>query len=304
MKPNQPFASTTKSNRWSRLAILGLALGFVGWRLLETETSILSFRQAWPPDGVAAWSVLLLPVNLGLEVLKWHRMTGRTWRLATGDVLAGAAAGLASPNRTGDGLARWLRLPEEARELGLRASLSGSAAQGSVTLLIGGCGLAWLGHEGWSLLTLIFATAVIGLYLQWSPDGRRWVKRLPRRIAESIERHMPMGDIHALNLSLRLEILGWSAVRYVVFSAQYALMLQGFGVAIHGADIAAIWLFNAVVPTGALAEMGVREASALAVLQPSDASSAVICATFALWALNLLFPGILGLAFLKNHHVD
>ena len=305
MNPNpSSFASTPKSNRWIRLTVLGLASGFVAWRLLETETSIESFLRAWPPSAVAAWAVMLLPVNLGLEVLKWRRMTGRSWRLAVGDVLAGAAAGLASPNRTGDALARWLRMPEETRELGLRASVSGSAAQGSITLLIGGCGLAWLGHEGWSLLTLLFAAAMIGLYLQWSPDGRRWMKRLPRRIAEGIERHMPLGETPALGSALRLEVLGWSAARYLVFSAQYALMLLGFGVAVRGADIAAIWLLNAVVPTGGLAEFGVREASALAVLQPSDASSAVVWATFALWALNLLFPGILGLAFLKRHHVD
>jgi hypothetical protein len=98
----------------------------------------------------------------------------------------------------------------------------------------------------------------------------------------------------------RVEVIGWSALRYAVFTGQYVWMLQAFGVAQRAAAVSVVWLVNAAVPTGALAEFGVREASALAVMQPADeAVAGVVAATFALWTLNLLLPGLLGIRYLR-----
>ena len=150
----------------------------------------------------------------------------------------------------------------------------------------------------------VCALALVGLavLLFWSPSlraepRRRWMQRVARWLSKHVARDQH-GPIPARR---RLEIVGWSTLRYAVFTGQYLWMLAAFDVEERAAAVAVVWLVNAAVPTGALAEFGVREASALAVMQPADAAVAgVVAATFALWMLNLLIPGLLGIKHLRT----
>ena len=50
-----------------------------------------------------------------------------------------------------------------------------------------------------------------------------------------------------------------------------------------------------IIPTAALAEMGVREALIVMVLQPApEMVVPLIAGTFFIWALNLVIPAIIG----------
>lgn len=281
-----------------QIAVLLLATGFVAAKLLETRGLA---RFGWP--GLEAGIVVaLVPLNLGLEVVKWRRLTGRAWGEAWRDVLAGAAAGFVSPNRAGDGLARVIRLPRGLRERGARAAMNGAAAQGWVTLAGGGIGLLALGRPAAGAAVCALALVGLAVLLFWSPSlraepRRRWMQRVARWLSKHVARDQ-RGPIPARR---RLEIVGWSALRYAVFTGQYLGMLAAFDVKERAAAVAVVWLVNAAVPTGALAEFGVREASALAVMQPAGAAVAgVVAATFALWMLNLLIPGLLGIKHLRT----
>lgn len=262
--------------------------------------SVPVLHVGWP-SGWAVVVAALVPVNLGLEVVKWRRLTERPWGEAWRDVLAGAAAGFVSPNRAGDGVARVVRLPRSMRERGVRAAMNGAAAQGWVTVAAGGAGLLALGESDAGAAVCGLAAAGLGVLVFWSPQLRRepsgrWMRRVVAWLSAHVARDA-RGPIPAMR---RLEIVGWSGLRYAVFTGQYLWMLEAFGVRERVAAVAVVWLLNAAVPTGALAEFGVREASALAVMQPADAAVAgVVAATFALWVLNLLIPGLLGIKHLQ-----
>ena len=96
---------------------------------------------------------------------------------------------------------------------------------------------------------------------------------------------------------LKLTLL--SSLRYLVFSYQFILMLEFFGVSLPYFEamryIMLIYLVMAVVPSIALSELTVRGSVALYFLSPVAANPAgILAATSVLWMINLAFPAILG----------
>lgn len=97
-----------------------------------------------------------------------------------------------------------------------------------------------------------------------------------------------------MNRILRLSIL-----RYLVFSAQYLILLQ-----ILGADVLwwqgflmlfVVYVSLALVPTIAIAELGVRGAIGVFFLSFISANKiAILTATVGIWLINLLIPAIIG----------
>lgn len=289
-------------NRHIQMGILLLALAFVAFQLHTHQAwdanLWLSLADQTQPHLLLA-GLSLMPINLSLEIVKWCRLTGRSFPQGARDVLAGAAAGFVSPNRIGDGLARIVRLPADLRERGIRASLSSSFAQSWCTLAFG----AWAFWTRPALAGFLVALSVLGLaaYFLWTPR----VGRLPRKASAWLEKRIAWQPDAPIPISLRLTTLGLSALRYAVFSTQYLLILRAFRVTTGFRDIAGIWLVNTAIPTGTLGEFGVREASALSIIGPPHgfATAGIIAATFITWTINLLIPGLIGIRFISRNHV-
>jgi hypothetical protein len=175
-------------------------------------------------------------------------------------------------------------------------------------LLTGGAiGSAWLASEllNWDtrwqttfivsaffpLATLYFFYFNIGLIVPLA-------RRLPflRRL-ESYAR-----NIHFLEKISRAElanVLAWSAFRYAIYATQYFLLLQFFEIKTEitagYAGIAAIFLFQTIVPLPAVAGLLVRGSLAVFVWShfgANDLSS--LAATFVLWIINLILPALIG----------
>ncbi len=250
------------------------ALAWVGWELARQG----AWRGPWPPvDGRVMWAVaLLMPLNWGMEVAKWRFLQpGLAWGRATREVLIGAMAAFLTPNRLGDVAGRVAAAPAERQEQAGRAFATSAGAQWLVTV---GMGAVALGRW-WA-----WALPPLGLlaFFRWSPQlPDAWRKRLGWLRAEAIPvRH-------------RAGALGLSVGRYAVFSTQFWLAFQAVGVATQWNDIPLIFLGNALVPSAALGELGVREAVTLAVLQP-EAGAAAALAAFAVWGVNLVVPAVVG----------
>jgi uncharacterized membrane protein YbhN (UPF0104 family) len=103
---------------------------------------------------------------------------------------------------------------------------------------------------------------------------------------------------HALLLFL-------SMLRYAVFATQYYLVLLWFGFTGDAFDayarIAVIYIVTTLVPTVALAELGLRESMAVLMLPAAGISpEAAFSATFFLYLVNIATPAALGgLLFLQ-----
>ena len=96
-----------------------------------------------------------------------------------------------------------------------------------------------------------------------------------------------------------LKVLGFSSTRYVVFSLQYWFLMNVFGLdlsfSIACTIIPIIFLVQTIVPSIAVAELGIRGNVALYLLTPfAENAIGIIAATFSLWLINLIIPAVIG----------
>lgn len=265
-------------NKWRLISVLISlgALAWVGWELTRHGV----WREPWPP---VAWGwmgalTLLMPVNWGLEVAKWRFLQpGLAWGQAAREVLIGAMAAFLTPNRLGDVAGRVAAAPPERQALAGRAFATSAGAQWLMTAVVGTVALGnWW---AWALPPLALA-----VFFRWSPQlPRAWRERFEWLQAE------------AVSVKHRAGALGLSAVRYAVFWTQFWLAFRAVGLAPRWNDIPLIFLGNALVPSAAFGELGVREAVTLAVMQPEGAAvGAAAVAAFSVWSVNLVVPAAVG----------
>ncbi|MBC6490888.1 lysylphosphatidylglycerol synthase domain-containing protein [Flavihumibacter stibioxidans] len=278
----------------------------------------LHIRQSL--QGNNAWkftvAVLLMVVNWGLEALKWrelllplHRISG--WQ-ALKAILAGVAFAVNTPNRIGEYGGRVLYLPEGKRLQAVSLTLVGSFSQLLVTLWLGTIGLwlFYLGYMGlnlpeyWQsnllwirllcLLLTIICLLLMLIYLRIS-----WWVRLLEKLPGVEKWGKALLVIDHLPVRILLRVFGWSLMRYGVFVIQYILLLQCFEVTgslwVAGWMVAIQFLVLAIIPTIALAELGIRGKLALELFGWISANQlGVITATVSIWLVNLIVPAIAG----------
>lgn len=261
--------------------ISGLALSWVTWKALEHEVWTVNLPK--PHWNILLLLTVLMPVNWGIEVAKWKRLNPElSWPNAFREVLIGAAWAILTPNRIGDLAGRVAAAPSERRERASRAFMTSSGSQLLVTFL---AGAAAIGAEGYRFFGIALALATV-LYLLWSP-----------RIPQSLRQWFKLADAAAppTSWALRSEVLVLSSLRYVVFASQFWLSFQAFGVVVDRHMIPLIFLGNALVPSAALGELGIREAVSLAIIAPEDgAIGGVLVAAFVIWLINLVVPAAAG----------
>ena len=317
--------------KWLAWIISMAALAAIIWQVQAHEAIAqhsLDGEAFFPKHGVLlALVMLLIPLNWGIEAVKWHVLLGkkgRPFQLAYREVLIGSTWGFLTPNRSGDVAARVALLPTDQRATGLRAFGWSAWAQGGMTLTFGALSLvaisaglnagstvdstrgirqlpsAWGLEEFWILPALAIAGALTWWGLGWTNAafGSVISSRLNQKLTwpnwmTSLEHGTP----HKMRSRLPL-IIALSALRYAVFATQFLMALYAYGfseVSNLLTTITLVYWGNMIIPTAALAEMGVREALIILLLQPSaEMTIPLITATFVVWALNLVVPAIIG----------
>ena len=263
--------------------------------------------------------LVLMFVNWGIEARKWQFLVSTIQRVSFGKafkaVFSGQAIGFNTPNRVGESAGRAIFLEEGNRLRGIVLSIVGSMSQIIVTFVIGLLALLYMrlyilngAHhlEGLSIFWLdglIYAITIgtvlfILLYFRLS-----WATKLLEKIP-FIAKHkffvQKLEDLHRKELT---GILLLSSCRFVVFVVQYVLLLQVFEVNIGWLDAACMvcvmFLVLAVVPTIALAELGVRGKISLQLFGLLSSNTVGIVATAAgIWIINLIIPAIAGSLFI------
>lgn len=305
-----------RSRKWLAWITSVLALTVIVWQVMQHDAvaaqslkwSQLLPRHIWP----LALAAVLLPLNWGIEALKWHMLLRRSkgsMSQSYREVLVGSTWGFLTPNRSGDAVARVALLPAEMRSLGLRSFGWSAWAQGGMTLTFGSLATAWFlsplaAAAGTKALWLIPMLALAGTTAWWTlgwanirfgHNALLWLQerfKLPTWIDPQIAKssgqtrpHFPL-------------IIALSAARYCIFTCQFTLGLIAYGFAdatVLLPAIALVYWGNMIIPTAALAEMGVREALIVMVLQPApEMVVPLIAGTFFIWTLNLVVPAIFG----------
>ena len=276
--------------------------------------------------SLLAFAALLVPVNWGIEALKWHVLLERK-RSSIGqsyrEVIVGATWGFLTPNRSGDAVARVALLPAADRARGLRSFGWSAWSQAGMTLTFGALAWIWIlnvplkpsgisangilglqSHGGMGALGVVPWIAFVGAMGWWSLGwannrfGQKMLMRLEKRIRLPHWLAAQSADSAAMTRSHLPLILMLSAARYGIFACQFVLGLMAFGFngfpEMIGA-VALVYWGNMIIPTAALAEMGIREALIVMVMQPQpEMVVPLIAGTFAIWMLNLVLPALLG----------
>ena len=294
-----------------RHIVTAAALAYIAWMLAHhgiwSDGAALTELMHPAAPVLFGGLVLGLPVNIALETAKWRALTaapGAPWSKSIREVLVGTTFALVTPNRIGDAAARVALLPPADRPRGAHAWAIGAWAQAGWTWTLGTA--AWWAH-GWfdwivgvdlpaATARLIGWGLVIATLLWWMLPcliqmglSARWRDLLTNRWGALRSE----GTINNWPAQVVL-----SGLRYAVFATQFACALAAWGGELSWATygtIAVVYLGNMVVPTAALAELGVREALIVAWVQPTGAAlPALVAATFAVWAVNLGLPALAG----------
>ncbi len=258
---------------------------------------------------------LLMPVNWGLEALKWKYLTSRlenfNFSTAFKSVLTGTSITMLTPNRVGEYGGRIMYMREENRIAAIPLTILGSMSQLFVTIIMGTAGLLifkyiWGQNDALfklipdlagailiyiSLLTSIFLILlylrvgfIIKLLLQ-IPLLKKFVKYL----------HI-LSEFRRKEL---LRILFLSFLRYVVFILQYLLLLKAMQVIIPVADcfwlLTIFYLVMTIAPTIGFTELPLRAAASVEIFQVYSSNVLGIqAASLGIWLINLVLPALIG----------
>jgi hypothetical protein len=285
------------------------------------QQSIDLIKEA--PFGAQAWKfwivILLVFVNWGMEAKKWKLLIMPVQKIsfftAYKSVLSGVTLSLNTPNRIGEYGGRILYIKEGNRIKAISLSIAGSISQLVITLFMGCGGLIYLlffqnKHQGpviglsvfWIEMLLfisIIVTAVLVLFF----FRLSWLTRLVEKIPAAQKLVKYINVLEEFTPKLLLRLLSLSFFRYIVFVLQYILLLQVLHVDIFWTDgfwiISILFLVLAIVPSFAIADLGIRGKFSTELLGVYSANAiGIIGTTFGIWFINLFIPAILGSIFI------
>jgi Lysylphosphatidylglycerol synthase TM region len=281
------------------------------------QDSIYLMRQTL--FGMHAWKfwtvILLAFINWGLEAKKWQTLMEKLQPLsyfsAFKAVLSGVTFSLNTPNRTGEYGGRILYVKEGNRIKAISLSIAGSISQLIITLFMGCGGLIFIISIKVSALTSIMglsffwikillfisSCAVIILLLFYFRLSRliKIIEKVP-----AFSRYAPyISVLEDFDAKVLLSLLTFSFLRYIVFVLQYILLLQVLDVQmlwIQGFWIITIlFLVLAIVPSFAIADLGIRGKFSTELLSLYSTNTiGIIATTFGIWIINLFIPAVVG----------
>lgn len=265
------------------------------------------------------WALLLLVlammfVNWGIEARKWQLLVKPLeeipFKVAFGAILSGVSLSVNTPNRIGEYGGRILYLRNPNKLKAIAATIVGSFSQLIITAVFGIIGFVYYlnaygitgrgyfspGITGKLLLGTLIVICALGIILYFRlrvivslVEKIPWLRKI-KVFIQIIARYSP-AELEKLLLL--------STVRYMVFSAQYLILLYALGVSFVWWQgffmVNVIYVVMAVLPTIAIAEIGLRGSVSLHFLGLLSGNTAgILAATVAIWLINLVLPAAIG----------
>jgi hypothetical protein len=271
------------------------------------------------PYGDQAWKfwlvISLVFVNWGFEARKWQVLlkTIQPIKFSTAykSVLSGVTLSLNTPNRIGEYGGRILYVDEGKRIKAIPLSIAGSISQLIITLLFGCAGLGFviffqgnnhapvMGLPDFWLRTLLFISGLATVITILFYFRLSWLIKLIEKIPAAERYVQYISVLDDFNAKLLLRLLFLSLLRYIVFVIQYILLLHVLDVTISWVDgfwiISILFLVLAIVPSFAIADLGIRGKFSIELLSFYSINTVgIIGTTFGIWFINLFIPALAG----------
>ncbi|BDD14918.1 hypothetical protein MATR_17430 [Marivirga tractuosa] len=252
--------------------------------------------------------ILLMPFNWWIEVLKWkysiQPITQIPFSTATVGVLAGIALGFVTPHAVGDYFAKVFSLSHHNRKRALGLILISRMMQMLPTAIFGLIAFYIFSSRNigkhdipfsfsfpiLSLLGLVLVVLLVIMFLH----------RNHPKIQDYV---MPVRKMGVKLVSL---LAGLSVVRYLIFSAQFLILLSVLGLKINlfmqFMGVAFMFLAKSILPTfNFLSDLGIREFSVALFFESMELEVAPIIASgLILWLINIALPAFIGLFFIPK----
>ncbi len=254
--------------------------------------------------------MILMVVNWLLESAKWKLLlkyiSPASWLRCFRSVMSGVTVSILTPNRIGEFAGRVMHLDRGVRVKAAIASVIGSMNQLLITVIAGGIGLISSldliiteKHFHNLVTILIFTIISFAIYIYFRIPG---LTRLANKFSLLRKLLLYTSVFEKYTSFTLVKLSALSAIRYLVFSFQFILMLHWFDVNISWIDcmkgISIMYLVLAIVPSIALSELTIRGSVALYFFSNySGNSSGILAATSIIWLINLAIPALAGALF-------
>jgi uncharacterized membrane protein YbhN (UPF0104 family) len=253
----------------------------------------------------------LMVINWSLEAIKWKVSVRAVQEVsffkAFRAVLSGVSFSVSTPNRIGEYLGRVLYMEEGNRLRTISLTIVGSISQLIITLLMGCIGLFWLKAELengqfispiWFrvILTGVLATCILLTLFYFRLS---WLTRLVDRLPGSQRFVYLVRSLEEFDATILLRLLSISALRFIVFILQYYLLFQFFNVEVSWWQafwaVSVTFLIMAVIPTFAIAELGLRGEISIKIIGLFSSNNlGILMASMTIWLVNLILPAMAG----------
>ncbi len=297
-----------------RVVLAAAAIGFVATRV-DVSTIVATVRQA-----DVTWillAALLLPVNLGLEATTWYPVLRRVaTRAGRGEtflaVVSGYPLGMFTPARVGELAGRALSIHEGDRtQIAVSAAVARLAdlvvvfVAGTATLIVG----LWTGslhfNGAIALAGVSAAASVLTTSVVLAPGV---IARLASRLHVLRRLEDKLAFLAELPLPVMARVLGYAALRLVVYSGQFVFLSFAFSSGGHpGLTWMAVLLTlhaKSIIPPITFLDLGIREGAAAFFFGHLGLSSATgFSAALMLFVINLVLPALFGTPLISRYRL-
>lgn len=306
---------------WSiKVFIIAAAFWFIYQQIFAKQHIIDGFRELIDKPleyNLLALTLALVFLNWGFEALKWKSLIDKVEKIslftAFKAIFSGVTVSIFTPNRIGEYVGRVFHLQKADRINAILITMICSVAQLLVTVAAGL--VAFIIYipryttiaENYSVYYYALSALVLAIvgFLLFGYLNASLVTPIVKKI-RILGKWRKYGKLFARFSKMELlKVLAYSFGRYVVFTLQFYLLLKIFGVEVSYFPammmISITYLVMAIIPTIAIAELGVRGSVAVYFIGMISANElGILTTSFALWIVNLAFPALLGSLFIFN----
>lgn len=263
---------------------------------------------------------LLVFANWALETTKWRylilKIENLSFYQAFKAVISGVTVSVFTPNRIGEYAGRVIYIKTADRIEATLITVISSLGQLIITMLVGALALLffvkdyytdsvneWTFYIGLQLYAILFFLMILAFVntsiLTIILSRIRYLRLRFRKYIQVFSYYRQRDLSWVLILSF---------TRFFVFSLQYFLLLNYFGVDISLSEafvLIPVYLITlTAIPTITLAELGVREVVSITVFSVvSDNEIGMVATAFAIWLINLAIPAIVGTIFVLQTRI-
>ena len=277
------------------------SLDFVGFIQFLKENDTFSLKNV-------CFLVLLTIFNWFFEILKWQHLVSFikkiSFYIALKQSLAAHTAALFTPNRIGDYGAKAIYYPKNSRKRIVLLNLLGNMAQMTITVILGIIGFVIFVSKYQVDISFARASRFVVLIIIASGFAAFGFTNKKYKIKGfSIERIIDF--LKEITISDYIKTILFSLIRYLIFSFQFYLILQLFGVEVNYYNamivITSMYLLTSVIPTIFIFDVVVKGSVALYLFGIVGVNELTILSTITLmWILNFVLPSLIGSFYILN----